>query len=241
MASAGDVAGASWWVEFPPLAISAQVGAVRKGVQWGGVCSCCGPAHQLDDQPSTPGGEAGGQGWGGSLDQYCRALTPRPHGGGRCGVGPGAPRDPCYPSILGRGQGAGGEARVGDTSTHDECWQGTGQMLAGDWTNVGRGLVKCRQGTGMNVGRGLDECWQGTGQMLAGDWTNVGRGLDECWQGTGRMLAGDWMNVGRGLDECWQGTGRMLAGDWTNVGRGLECYYIMQLLLQLEGLMSILR
>jgi hypothetical protein len=65
MALAGDAAGASWWVEFlfSPLAMSAQVGAVREGVHKGGVCSCYDPACQLD-QPMTPEGEAGVQGWG---------------------------------------------------------------------------------------------------------------------------------------------------------------------------------
>jgi hypothetical protein len=65
MASAVEAARASWWVEvkFPPLAISAQVGAVRKGVQGGGVfSSCCDLACGLD-QPDTSEGEAGGQGW----------------------------------------------------------------------------------------------------------------------------------------------------------------------------------
>jgi hypothetical protein len=53
------------WVEllFPPLAMSAEVGAAREGVQGGGMCSCCDPARRLD-QPATLEGEAGVQGWG---------------------------------------------------------------------------------------------------------------------------------------------------------------------------------
>ncbi len=52
------------WVEllFPPLAMSAQVGVAREGVQGGGMCSCCDPARRLD-QPATLEGEAGVQGW----------------------------------------------------------------------------------------------------------------------------------------------------------------------------------
>jgi hypothetical protein len=64
MASAVDAAGPlGGESKLPPLAMSAQVGTVRKGVQGGGEFNCCNPAHWLD-RPMIPEGEVKGQGWG---------------------------------------------------------------------------------------------------------------------------------------------------------------------------------
>jgi hypothetical protein len=55
-----------------------------------------------------------------------RALTPRPLGGGRGGVGRGGPRTPCYSGPQ-EGGGGVGEAEEGrwKTSAHHESWLGT--------------------------------------------------------------------------------------------------------------------
>jgi hypothetical protein len=63
MASARDAVGASRWVKFSPLAMLSQVGTVCEGALREGELNCCFPARRLD-QPMTPEGEAGGQGWG---------------------------------------------------------------------------------------------------------------------------------------------------------------------------------
>jgi hypothetical protein len=60
--AAGDAAGAPWWVllRVPPLAMSAQVGAVRERVEGWGKFECfCGPASRLD-LSATLEGEVGG-------------------------------------------------------------------------------------------------------------------------------------------------------------------------------------
>ncbi len=50
-------------MQVSPLAMFAQVGAVRKEVGRGGEYDCCDPVRQLD-LPMTPKGEVGGRGGG---------------------------------------------------------------------------------------------------------------------------------------------------------------------------------
>jgi hypothetical protein len=130
MASAVEAAGASWWVEvkLSPLAISAQVGAVREGLQ-GEACSAADtwPAGSTSLLPQRGGRE--GRARCRPPGQYKHALTPRPLGGGMGGVGPGAPRGP---STLGPSWGGGGRGEGEETSSaHDECWLGTDHCWLG--------------------------------------------------------------------------------------------------------------
>jgi hypothetical protein len=140
MASAVEAAGASWRVEvkLPPLAISAQVGAVREGLQGGGVFSYCDLALRSTSLLPQREGRAGCRPPG----QYKRALTPRPLSGGRGGVWPGAPRGP---STLAPSWGGGEERRGRRARRH--------RLLM---TNVGWGLDECWLGTDTNVGWGLN-------------------------------------------------------------------------------------
>ncbi len=120
MTSAGEVVGPSRWVRWSPLAISAQLGAVREGAQRGGEMCCSLQARQLNP-PATLEGEAGGWGWG-SVTWCALArldhLTPR-EGEGWCWAGCSSfSIQPWPPGGLGKKQGW----RAEKVAAHHKCW-----------------------------------------------------------------------------------------------------------------------
>jgi hypothetical protein len=111
--------------EVPPSSDVSPGGRSTQGGAVGAECNCCGPAHRLD-RPTTPGGKAGGQGWGGvtcSVLSRLDPLSPR-WGEGWCWAGrTSRSMLPWHP----KEGGARGGARVEGwtTSAHNKCWQGT--------------------------------------------------------------------------------------------------------------------